>query len=278
MEAQEPKDAPPPAPQETPLASAAPALTKRLPSTRVAFAKQLDALRAVAAAGGPDRKPVNAAEIGALIGLAGSTVQLTVPFLVDVGLVERSGGGLTAPDAVVSFQQAQQWDAERPTLELAPLLAETWFAKALTPKLSFGEISEKEALAILAREAHATKGNRAQLRLLLDYLDAAGVILRDGSAIRAGGHRVIRPEPIESAEEVGTPTVRLTDAPGRPSSEGSTASHPLIRGLFQELPPPGSVWAKDKHDAWIELAKVAFRMIYTIDENAPPSPTRREEY
>jgi hypothetical protein len=255
--------------------------TKRLPNTRVSLVKQLAALRAFAAAGGAERRPVTNEEAGDLVGLAPATVRLTNPFFVESGLIERAGEGFIASEAVVSYQQATQWEADEPEYELAPVIRETWFAKALSPKLSFGPVNKNEALRVLARESRATEANRQQLSLLLDYLHLAGLIEKDGPAIRADQTRrvqTIQPESIDSAEQVGTPTVVAHDPPTRAASELSTASHPLIRGLFQELPPPGSPWTVEKRDAWLELARVTFRMIYTIDpENAPPSQARRRE-
>jgi hypothetical protein len=38
--------------------------------------------------------------------------------------------------------------------------------------------------------------------------------------------------------------------------------HPLIQGLFQELPPVGSEFTDEQQADWLELAKITFRVIY----------------
>lgn len=256
--------------EETLAAAAMSTPTKRLPSGRVAFGKQLDILRAIAAASSASGKGATPPEVGGMVGLAPSTVALTSPFFTDIGLASRVEGGLAPSESVVNFHQAFQWDAEQAGRELAPVIRSAWFARLLMPKLSFGPLPEQEALMILAREAQGTKAHTPQLRIILEYMETAGLIVRDGDRLLAGNG-----QPADRVELPGT------DKPDPPSDEHRTsqdvtaASHPLIKGLFQELPPPGSKWPKEKHDAWLELAKVAFRMIYAIEAPEQPPQDRR---
>lgn len=46
---------------------------------------------------------------------------------------------------------------------------------------------------------------------------------------------------------------------------GSTAGgHPLIQGLLRELPPVGASWQRAKLDAWLELQRAVFNLLYTV--------------
>jgi hypothetical protein len=42
--------------------------------------------------------------------------------------------------------------------------------------------------------------------------------------------------------------------------------HPLIVGLFTELPPAGSKFSEEAQTAWFEIAKATFRLIYNRSE------------
>jgi hypothetical protein len=63
---------------------------------------------------------------------------------------------------------------------------------------------------------------------------------------------------------------------GNSKLEPAVEHHPLIQGLFQELPSPGAPFPKQKQDDWLELARVTFRMIYKADaapEISDPEPS-----
>lgn len=53
-----------------------------------------------------------------------------------------------------------------------------------------------------------------------------------------------------------------TDEKPRDLKPPAVQHHPLIEGLFQELPPVGSEFSEPQQADWLELAKVAFRVIY----------------
>jgi hypothetical protein len=51
--------------------------------------------------------------------------------------------------------------------------------------------------------------------------------------------------------------------PPKPDPTPTTpALHPFIDGLLRELPAAGQPFPKDKQDAWFEIAKATFRLIY----------------
>lgn len=160
--------------------------TKVLPTARIAFGKQMDILRAYAAASGPNNKLVTLREVSEIVKMASGTVTLSNPFFVDIKLIVRTEGmGLTPSSAVMEFGRAYEWNRETAAHKLAPLMAKTWFAEALLPKLAFGEIPEKEAISTLADKSSSPPQYKNQLRLLLDYLEASGLIKRENGHVKA---------------------------------------------------------------------------------------------
>lgn len=191
--------------------------TKPLPTNRVTFLRQLELLRAYAAASGPNGKVVTNADVAALVKMKSGTVSISNSFFADSGLLIRADGGyLPAPD-VVSFQRVYEWNRETASYKLGPVISGTWFGKALLTKLSFKPMDEGEALVSLAEAASAGPGYRNQLRVCLEYLAAAGLIQWDGNLIRVarangqGGDVADRPT---AAADTKEPKVRASVATG----------------------------------------------------------------
>ena len=160
--------------------------TKTLPTSRIAYTKQVDIIRAFGTAYVTQNRAVTPTDVGALVEMAPSTISLATPFFVDVGLLSRSESGFIPHADVIAFHRAAEWRAENPASKLQHMLRATWFAQALTARLSFrGMMEEGEALTILADAASATTEYRSQLALLLYFLEVAGIIEREGSTIRA---------------------------------------------------------------------------------------------
>jgi hypothetical protein len=157
---------------------------RTLPTDRIAFSKQLDILRAWAAASGPGGKSVYNADVAKLVKMAGSTISLANPFFTDVGLLLRVDGGMVPSPEVSSFNHAYQWNADTAAFKLAPVIERTWFAEALIPSLTMGQIAEGEAIATLSESGGAGKDYADQLHTLLEYMQAAGMIVLDGGFVR----------------------------------------------------------------------------------------------
>jgi hypothetical protein len=158
--------------------------TRALPTNRVGFTKQLDILRALAAASEPDGKAVSNIDVSKIVGLHAATVGLGNPFLLDIQAVQRTGEGLVPSQEVVAFNRAYQWSPETAAQRLAPLIARTWFAAALLPKLQFGPMIVDKAVQELAMACSAPPAYRGQVETLIEYLKAAGIIIQDGNQVR----------------------------------------------------------------------------------------------
>lgn len=228
---------------------------RTLPTARIAFAKQLDLLRAYANVGGEGR-PVTNEDVARIVGMAASTVSLANPFFADAGLVLRIEGGYVPSPEVKSFARTYRWQGEDAARELAPALRRTWFAQILLPRLGYAPLSERDALAELDKEATAGPDYEPQLRMLLDFLEAAHLIMRNGEMVEPGDADTHAPRPIEPPER---------EPEFRPSPPPATGRHPLIEGLLRELPEEGGSWTSQERDRWLALAKLTVEMLFELE-------------
>lgn len=179
---------------------------KALPTVRIAFAKQLDLLRAYAAASGPTSRMVNLKDVAEIVQMSPTTIPLANPFFVDVRFVQRTEGqGMTPATELLEYAHAYEWDKETAAYKLAPLLAKTWFWDALLPRLSFQELSEDQAVTLLAEKSAAGPPYKSQLRLILDYLEASGLVKRENGMVRmvkGGAPAMSTPQPSAELDNV----------------------------------------------------------------------------
>ncbi len=198
---QDPSEAAPTPPPASKSPSKRP--TKPLPTPRIAFGKQLDVLRGWAVASGAEGKAVTNKQVGDIVKLSPDTVTLANAFFADVGFLQRTDGGYVPTAPTVAFNQAYAWNPENAAQKLEPPLRNAWFGKALLPHLSYNPISEDEAVQVLAEEADAAPTYKPQLLLILDYLEVAGIVVRDSGQVRLGAVASESPggrEPSPSAE------------------------------------------------------------------------------
>ncbi len=241
-------------------------MSEILPTPRISFGKQLDLLRAYAAASGAAIKPVSLNDVAPIVGMTSSTISLASPFFNSVGLVTRTDGGFVPADAVLSFAQMHQWDPGKAGRELKALLRPSWFAEVLMPRLSFNALREEEALAIVSGAAGVTPKARPQLRMVLEYMEVAGLIEREGDLVRATeGATDAPPRPRASA-----PSIVADDPPSRQPTGGQTPL--LIQGLLQQLPTDGH-WTRLQAQKWLKLAEMTFELVYDLGpDDAPLRP------
>ena len=157
-----------------------------LPTPRISFQKQLDLLRAWATTSGGNQTVVTTTAVAKVLGIHASTASIANPFFEKTRLLKRSGRGFIPSQEVVAFNSAHKWKPESAAKKLWPVFRETWFAGCLLPKLAFNSLSEVEAINILGEEAEAEKKSRPQLKMLLDFLNAADVIRRERGNILPG--------------------------------------------------------------------------------------------
>lgn len=160
---------------------------KILPTERINFNKQLDLLRAYAAANATTGKAVSNKEAASIVKMQETTVSMANAFFVGIGLLQRHpDGGFVPSEEVKAFALAHKWNPENASHHVGPLVRATWFAEALLSKLAFQPLEEDEAITILAHAASASPEYKNQIRILIDYIVAAGLVQRDGGYLKGG--------------------------------------------------------------------------------------------
>jgi hypothetical protein len=179
-----------------------------LPTERIAFPKQLDLLRAYGALG--QGGAVALKDAAEMVRLNPTTATLANGFFVDNGLLQKGDGGRLVPGPdTIAYARAFQWNPESAARKLEPALASSWFAAALIPRLRYGAQSEEQAIAVLAEASAAGPTYKAQLRMILEYLKAAGMIELDASGTYFAGRSVTH-----TADKAGSPSHSLGEPPG----------------------------------------------------------------
>lgn len=217
--------------------------TKILPTDRITFARQLDLLRAWAAASGPNAKPVTNKDAADIVKMVENTVTLANPFFVDTGFLRKSDAGFVPAPEVFSLGRAHEWSPDTSAQKLAPIVAASWFAQALMPKLSYGAVEETAATSLLADAANAGPEYRKPLKVLIDYLEAAGLAQRDGSMLKAVRGATIPPpaapaepdKPISTMEPEKAPAKPLVSTAYAQPTEGVVQFHVSVRVDMSEF-------------------------------------------
>jgi hypothetical protein len=211
--------------------SAASRPTKFLPSERITFTRQLDILRGWAAASGPLRKAVTNVEVGKIVDMQPSTVSMNNAFYASVGLLSKSEGGYAPAEDVMAFLRAYDWNKETAAQKLAPVLSKAWFYQALASKLEFGARTEADCLQDLGDAANAGQDYKNNLKMLLEYLLAVGLVQRDGSLIKKGSVGMTTSSSSSAPADDPSPTTTKPESGG--TLPDSTKSIPSLFGTTE---------------------------------------------
>lgn len=152
-----------------------------LPTDRMKFRAQVDALRAFAVLSKNRQEPVTSDKLAAYLKIASTTAGLNNVFFVESGLIERAGKGKYLPtDLAMEFQRKYSFNQSDAGAVLAPALTQTWYADVVRQRVEFDAATVKDLVAALADEAGADVSFRSQLETLIEWLEFAGVVVRDG--------------------------------------------------------------------------------------------------
>lgn len=194
--------------------------TKKLPSTRLGFSKQLDILRAFAHLSSGNQ-PVHYTKVAEAVQAHESNVSTMNPFFVENGFLIKSGNGQLPSAAVQEFGRKYSWNKDTAAHALAPVVSATWFAEALLNRLHFNPLTTDQGIEILAAACSAEPDAKPQLRMLIDYLDASGLLRRENGQLIA----IRREQPQPPTPE---PAVELKASPVTPGAPviGTPAASP----------------------------------------------------
>lgn len=174
--------------------------SKALPTDRITFSKQLDLLRAYGLVYEHTGKAVQIKDAAEMVKMAPPTASLANAFFLESGFLQKVEGALFQPcPEVVAFAKAFEWNQVTAAQSLGAVMAGTWFGRALIPRARFAAVDEDGAIQLLAMESSASTDYRGQVRVLLDYLQAAGSIEREGGMVRARSAVTSAPPPPDNS-------------------------------------------------------------------------------
>lgn len=179
----EPSSADAPAAQRTRQLRSRP--RKSLPTDRLKREVQLRVLEGFAKLSGTDRRYVTSENVQqtAVRDVSLNTLPLSNAFFVETGWLEKKGRGtFAATEALINYRRraAMNPDDPRARQELRETMKDAWYWAPLRGQLEFGGSSEDDAIQILMFEANAAPEHGRQLRMLLEWVEWAGLIRRDG--------------------------------------------------------------------------------------------------
>lgn len=169
-----------------------------LPTDRVTVPRQLDILRAYAAASQHGSKPVGNREVSTLAGITSDSISVCNAFLASVNLIRKSENAWVVSSEALEFLRAYDWNKDTAPHKLATPMRESWFGQALTTRLSFKPLTEDEAINLLAAESAAAPQYLRSLKMLLEFLEVTGVVVREGNMLRNGSNA---PSPFSPSTE-----------------------------------------------------------------------------
>jgi hypothetical protein len=158
--------------------------TRTLPTDRIGFDKQLDILRAYAAASSQGSKSVTLEDLAQIMKMSPTTVTMANPFLSSVGFISRTDTGYMPAQEVLSFLRAYEWNRDTAAHKMGPIVENSWFFTTVKSRLEFGPQEEEEVIQMLGETASASQEYRKGLRTLVEYMIAVGLVQRDGSQLR----------------------------------------------------------------------------------------------
>jgi hypothetical protein len=196
--------------------------TQTLPSDRLAFDKQLAALRAFAVAfesnGG---RPVKNSEAGAILDMSENTIVVTNAFYCDVKLLTRQKDeqAFVPSTEALAYNKAHEWDPMAAGEKFKPVFEKCWFAEAVLPRLKFRAYEDREVLTVLAEASGASKDYEPRLKLLLEFMVFAGLVARDGTQIKPVGSKPAEKMPVAAPTPTAAPEGRRPAAPDENHAE-----------------------------------------------------------
>lgn len=180
-----------------------------VPTDRMKFDTQVQALQANVIASSNGAKPVDASALATYMGVSAATAVLNQAFFRDVGLIEKTGKGTYKPsDTAIKFQQEWSFDKVAAPKVLAPLFVTTWFYETVKRRVAMGPTSVEQMIQTLAGVAETDSSYSTQYGFLLEWLEFVDLISMDAGtvALRDGDESAPEePAPVDDLGPLETP-------------------------------------------------------------------------
>lgn len=228
-------------------------LAQVIPTNRLTLPKQVEIIRAYAAAYDATKGPVGIEEITRFVGMAASTVSQTNAFLTDIGLVRKDGRRFVPSAEVQAMNRLYDVSRDKALAKMAPLFEKSWFGAVVIPKLKFRPMPEEDLVHELFEAATAETQHLPQVRMLIDYLVLVGLVERDGGILKLKNG--VADEPSHAALAPAVP-VTVTNPP---SGAGEMPEAVLLltpdgsRRVTVKAPPTISTAELARIRSWLEF-------------------------
>lgn len=259
------KSAEPKSAQSKVTSTEPPQPSRKLPTERVAFTKQIDILRAYGLASAGGTKAVHYSAAAEVVKMSPATVALMNTFMVDNGFVQKAGNDFIPDKALIEFAQAYSWNPETASKKLAPLIRRTWFGERMVLRLQFRPMPIEDMVSDLAGQIGAAPEFKSNIETLIDYGVTAGLVRRDGNQLVLGdiseaptaeAQRPSTESPMPQPEPKPDPMSRPSPGSvgtGFMSTEGGVQFHVAIKVDMKEM----AGWTPDRIAAFFSgLAQV----------------------
>jgi hypothetical protein len=185
-----------------------------VPTDRLRFDKQVEALRVISTASRNGQETVDARKMASLMGLAEATVPLNNAFFASVDLIKKVGKGDYLPtETAMAFQRKWTFDKEGASKLLAPAFVDSWFFEAVKQKTAIGPTTREDMVETLAILAETDSTYSTQCGMLLDWLEYVGLISMEGGVVAVVGDSAVADETPETpAPIIETPAPAPTAA------------------------------------------------------------------
>ena len=196
-------------------------------------------------------------------GVSDSLAPRTLQALKLLDLVDADGQPTDALDRL----------AKAPSSDFAGELAEL-VKGAYSEVFSFVDPSQDSAERVRdAFRSYTPRGQQGRMVTLFLGLCELAEIIPPQSGKRKSTNKTSRTAtPRASKTPKATKTPPSSGAPREMETLPSpTGQHPLIRGLIQSLPTPGSAWSHESREAWVRAALANFELVYKL---TPADQTR----
>ena len=161
-----------------------PRAQRALPTDRMRFDVQVQALKAFAVTSKYGQFAVTSEEIASILPVSATTAGLNNNFCYEAGLLVRESKGRYKPtEAVNQFARDHSWAPDRAGRALAPILAKTWFYEAVENQLAMGPATRQQLVSALGQVAGATTDHTGHLDTIVQWLDYAQLIRFDDAGL-----------------------------------------------------------------------------------------------